>query len=283
MKDTSIAMKKIFNFICFFLILSIYLYILSDPNLYLINFRNNNLGENKTIAYLDSGIDEKLYTLYSHRIVGLFDATMDNGNPLVDKSGHGTSMVVIGCNNDEVLNIQSFAPNSKILIVKIFDKIGNCFDSYIAKGIDYAIDNNASVINFSFSGKSKYPLREAAINRAYDKKIIMVGSVGNNSNDYLFPCNNTKVLSVGNEHSTNPNITITIPSDNTKSVVVIDDVLIYSNLSGTSCSASIASSIIVSLISRFSEEQFNNLRSYLYDESTHLSYMSLLVYQGAKL
>ncbi len=93
---------------------------------------------------------------------------------------HGTIVAGIAAavgNNG--LGISGVAWSAKIMPLTVLNNKGHGDIDNVVEAIDYAIDNGASIINFSFTtfGNSK-KLRNA-IRRAYENNIIMVAAAGN--------------------------------------------------------------------------------------------------------
>jgi subtilisin len=111
----------------------------------------------------------------------------EKNNDTLDKHGHGThvSGTIAGENNN--YGVTGIAYNSKIMPVKVLDDSGSGSYSSISKGIRYAVDNGANVINLSLGGGSANSTLESAINYASSKGVIVVmaaGNDGDSSPDY---------------------------------------------------------------------------------------------------
>jgi hypothetical protein len=137
------------------------------------------------IAIVDSGIDGTLPD-FAGRIA---DArSFVGGSPLVDTEGHGTFVAgEIAANMDDqgIVGIAYFA---QLLIAKVATTQGTIPLDAEAKGIRWAADAGARVINLSLSGQ-RDPLRPdrdtysaeeaAAVEYAYAKGALVVAAVGN--------------------------------------------------------------------------------------------------------
>ncbi|MEM9567552.1 MAG: S8 family serine peptidase [Cyanobacteria bacterium P01_E01_bin.34] len=165
-------------------------------------------GEGQTIAVLDSGVDIKHRDLAaniwtnSDEVAG--DGIDNDGNGYVDDvngydftdadgdvsddNGHGThiSGIVAGLKNS--FGITGLAYKAKIMPVKILDEDGLGYFDDIAKGIRYAVDNGADVLNLSLAvDYSENSLRNA-IQYAYNNGVVVVSAAGNYGGDRpLFP------------------------------------------------------------------------------------------------
>ncbi|MCC5609443.1 S8 family serine peptidase [Nostoc sp. CHAB 5834] len=103
----------------------------------------------------------------------------DKNNNTLDKNGHGThvSGTIAGENNN--YGVTGIAYNAKIMPVKVLNESGSGSYSSISKGIRYAVDNGANVINLSLGGTSSNRTLESAINYASSKGVIIVMAAGN--------------------------------------------------------------------------------------------------------
>ncbi|MEH1825938.1 MAG: S8 family peptidase [Nostoc sp.] len=106
----------------------------------------------------------------------------DNNNNTLDQNGHGThvSGTIAGENNN--YGVTGIAYDAKIMPVKVLNDSGSGSYSSIAKGIHYAVDNGANVINLSLGGGSSNRTLESAINYASSKGVIVVMAAGNDGN-----------------------------------------------------------------------------------------------------
>ncbi|MCC5658649.1 S8 family serine peptidase [Nostoc sp. XA010] len=111
----------------------------------------------------------------------------DQNNNTLDNNGHGThvSGTIAGENNN--YGVTGIAYDAKIMPVKVLNESGSGSYSSISKGIRYAVDNGANVINLSLGGASSNRSLESAINYASSKGVIVVmaaGNDGDSSPDY---------------------------------------------------------------------------------------------------
>lgn len=93
---------------------------------------------------------------------------------------HGT--VVAGMAAGKGNNKQGIAGicwNCKIMSVRILDANGLGDTVNVVKGIDYAVQNGANIINLSFVGFDTSTLMDEAIARAYAHNVVVVSAAGN--------------------------------------------------------------------------------------------------------
>ncbi|QSJ21056.1 S8 family serine peptidase [Nostoc sp. UHCC 0702] len=106
---------------------------------------------------------------------------VDNNNNTLDKNGHGTHVAgtIAGVKNN--FGVTGIAYNAKIMPVKVLRDDGSGSDSAIAKGIRYAADNGANVINLSLGKEQPNTDVQSAVQYASSKGAIVVMAAGNAS------------------------------------------------------------------------------------------------------
>ena len=112
---------------------------------------------------------------------------VDNDATPEDGDGHGTHVLgIVGAAESNGVGVASVAPGARLMPVRVLGDDGSGFVSDVAKGIDYAVDHGAQVINLSLG--SEIPLLGAlggdeyddAIRRALAAGRVVVASSGNN-------------------------------------------------------------------------------------------------------
>ncbi len=109
-----------------------------------------------------------------------------NVNPVFDiwnKEGinHGTAVAGIIASAMNGNGILGVAPKVSIMPIRVIKSNGTGQMSDITKGVNYAIDNGADIINMSFTG-DVYSLELAqAIRRAWESGILVVAASGNDA------------------------------------------------------------------------------------------------------
>lgn len=157
-------------------------------------------GKDVVVAVLDSGVDyfNPLLSdsLWTNPGEIAFDGIDNDGNGYVDDvrgwdfvyndnspfdiDGHGT--FVAGVITDRDIGI---APDAKVMPVKVSEDYYStgssfAFDSDIAKGIRYAVQNGADIINISLGGISEtQPTLKQAIRFARQQGVLVVIAAGN--------------------------------------------------------------------------------------------------------
>ncbi|MEH2196379.1 MAG: S8 family peptidase [Nostoc sp.] len=185
----------------------------------------------------------------------------DKNNNTLDNNGHGThvSGTIAGENNN--YGVTGIAYNAKIMPVKVLDDSGSGSYSSIAKGIRYAADNGANVINLSLGGGSNNNTLESAINYASSKGVIVVmaaGNDGDSSPDY--PARyasksgiavgavdkNNKMADFSNRSGTDEIAYVTAPGVKVYSSVPNNE---YATYSGTSMAAPHVAGVVALMLS----------------------------------
>ncbi|MES0051596.1 MULTISPECIES: S8 family serine peptidase [unclassified Mesorhizobium] len=128
-------------------------------------------GENVRIAVIDTGIDDTNPAL-SGVIADQFDAMP---NVPVERRDHGTSVdgLIAG-----VGALEGMAPGARIYHARAFEDGKSTMD-VILSALDWAADQNVSIINMSFVGP-KNDLLATACRNARGLGIILVAAAGNN-------------------------------------------------------------------------------------------------------
>ncbi|MCL4370490.1 MAG: S8 family peptidase, partial [Chloroflexi bacterium] len=154
---------------------------------------------NVIVAVLDTGVDSTHPDLAGKLIPG-YDFLNDTPDP-ADDSGHGTHDAgIIGAASNNNLGIAGIAWQSRIMPLKVLNSSGVGPDSAISRGIIYAADHGARVINMSFGSPNTSQTLAAAVRYAYDKGAVLVAAAGNTAkldNAVIYPAAFDQVLAVG--------------------------------------------------------------------------------------
>lgn len=126
-----------------------------------------------------------------------YNAVANNGNPM-DDNGHGTHVAgIIAAENNNIGGV-GVAYNCKVMCIKAGNSSGYFNNSDIAKAIQYAYQNGASVINMSFGGSAISVPVEEALEIAYNS-CVLVAAAGNDG-----ACNNLTCMKCENKSVSYP-------------------------------------------------------------------------------
>ena len=106
-----------------------------------------------------------------------------NGN-VEDDNGHGTHVAgIVAAQAGNGTGGSGMAPGAQIMSVKVLDANRAGDSSQLAKGIRYAVDKGAKILNVSINGDGTSPDLDAALNYAGQQGATVVASAGNNNRD----------------------------------------------------------------------------------------------------
>lgn len=136
------------------------------------------------VAVLDTGVDYTHPDLENRVDVEAGYNFVDNNDNIMDNDGHGTHISgIIAAKANNGIGLAGVTGNldMKILPVKVLDENGDRDVINIVKGIIYAVDNGADIINLSLGTRYKVQLIEEAINYAKSKGVFVVAASGNDN------------------------------------------------------------------------------------------------------
>nr|WP_312034040.1 type VII secretion-associated serine protease mycosin [Actinoplanes sp. TBRC 11911] len=159
-------------------------------------------GAGVTVAVIDSGVDANHPDLQGQVLPGLdLVDPKDNGDN--DLVGHGTTVAaIIAGRSDDADGVVGIAPKAKILPVRVLDERNRYDDAIIvAKGVRWAVDHGARVINLSLGGNGSSSTLAAALDYAFAKDVVVVACTGNQTgtgDDYgvWYPAREPGVIAV---------------------------------------------------------------------------------------
>jgi subtilisin family serine protease len=149
-------------------------------------------GDKVLVAVVDTAIDETHPDLQ-----GVVEARFDAVGGEAAALGHGTSIAgAIAAHG----RIQGVAPQVRILAVRAFGATQagpQGATLAILKGIDWAAQAHARIVNMSFAGPQD-PAMHRILAAAFDKGIVLIAAAGNagRKSAPLFPAADEKVLAV---------------------------------------------------------------------------------------
>ncbi|HSW58783.1 MAG TPA: S8 family serine peptidase [Dehalococcoidales bacterium] len=158
-------------------------------------------GQGVVIAILDNGIDDSHPALRG-KIIGRTSFTEQKEFDKV--RGHGTHIAgLIAASVDKSGN-SGIAYNARLLDVQVAESDGTTDALKVAKGIIWAADNGAQIINISIVVSRPYSQLEYAVQYAWAKGCLIVAAAGNEGNsEPMYPAGYTQVLAVGASDQTN--------------------------------------------------------------------------------
>ena len=123
-----------------------------------------------------------------------------------DDMGHGTMVAgIAGAVSQNDQGVVGATWQGRIMPIKVLNFDGEASDFNIARGIRYAVDNGATVINLSLGGPGASDTLQNAVNYATGRNVVVVAAAGNDGTHpdiskrtlEHYPANCAGVLAVG--------------------------------------------------------------------------------------
>jgi len=134
-------------------------------------------GAGILVAILDTGIDQDHEDLEGKVV---FEANLTDSPAPGDVYGHGTHIAgIIAAYSNNGVGIVGVAPECQLINIKVADDRGRCDASRIARGIIWAVDKGANVINVSIELGEPSPELEEAVNYAWGQGVVIIAAAGN--------------------------------------------------------------------------------------------------------
>ncbi len=129
------------------------------------------------VAVLDTGIDRNHKDL-AGRVTS--EVNFTDGPNADDRNGHGTHVagIIAGSNNTET-GTAGAGPQIKLMNVKVASDDGACRAMAVARGIEWATDHGAMVINISLELEASSPELEQAVEYAWRHGALIIAAAGN--------------------------------------------------------------------------------------------------------
>jgi subtilisin family serine protease len=224
-----------------------------------------SVGADVTVAVIDSGID-----VTHPELAGVISGTFDALNNNEGAHPHGTSIAGVIAAHARLMGT---APSAHLLAIRAFgaQKSGAESTSFIIlKSLDYALRNNAKIINMSFAGPHD-PAMQRGLAAAAAKGIVLIAAAGNAGakSPPLYPAADGNVIAVSATDQSDklfaqsnrgsyvaiaaPGVDILSPAPDGK----------YQMSSGTSLSAAYVSGVAALMIARNPEISSADVRATL--------------------
>lgn len=140
-------------------------------------------GDGVDIAIVDTGVRASHPDL-EQRICGGAAFLRNAVNPVigggaVDGNGHGTHVAgTAAAAAFDLVGVVGVAPEAGIIPVRVLGNNGSGFTSDVAKGIIWAVDHGADVVNLSLGGPDSSDV-SAAVSYAISQGVVVVAAAGN--------------------------------------------------------------------------------------------------------
>ncbi len=155
-------------------------------------------GAGTIVAIVDTGIDFRAPDLANARRRDGYDFVNNDTDP-TDDQGHGTHVAgTVAQTTNNALGVAGTAFDTTLLPVKVLDDAGLGSYENIIKGVVYAVDQGADVINLSLAGRNGSQALQEAMEYARARGVLVVAAAGNASGPVSFPAAyDDSVLAVG--------------------------------------------------------------------------------------
>lgn len=211
------------------------------------------------VAVVDSGVATDHPDLKDKLVPGYnFVANSEN---VSDDLGHGTFVAgVIAAGTDNSIGIASVSFRTRIMPVKVLNSKGYAKYSDVAKGIIYAADHGAKVINLSLGGYASSYSLQSAVNYAWQRGAVVVAAAGNNNTSrpfYPAACTNVIAVSATDRNDVKASfsnygsyISVAAPGVGIYSTYWCRGANYYASMSGTSAATAHVSGVAALLFSQ---------------------------------
>ena len=133
---------------------------------------------NLIIAIMDTGVATD-HPEFAGRLLPGHNFVADNEDPY-DDNGHGTHVAgIAGATGNNGIGIAGISWQTKLLPVKVMNEKGSGSTTDFARGIRYAVDSGARVINISAGSDFSTETEHDAIKYARDRGVVVVAAAGN--------------------------------------------------------------------------------------------------------
>ena len=143
------------------------------------NVWESGTGSGVKVAVIDTGIQLNHPDLSGNILTG-YDF-VNNDSSANDDNGHGTHVAGIVASTMNGSGNVGASYSAKLIPIKVLNESGYGYLSDVAKGIYYATDNGARVINLSLGTPYDSDVMRRAVTYASNKGVLIVAAAGNES------------------------------------------------------------------------------------------------------
>lgn len=140
-------------------------------------------GAGVKIAIVDTGIQINHPDLVNNIVTG-YDF-VNNDSDANDDNGHGTHVAGLASASFNQAGVIGVSHSSKLMPIKVLNAQGYGYLSDVAKGVYFATDNGARVINLSLGSPTDSLVLKDAVNYAANKGVLVIAAAGNDGGS---PC-----------------------------------------------------------------------------------------------
>lgn len=133
---------------------------------------------NVTIAVLDTGLNPQHIEFGTPVTAGY--NFLDNTTNYRDDHGHGTHTAgIIAAQMNNSIGTVGICPLCSLIVVKVLNQNNYGTWSSVSKGIVYAVDNGADIINLSLGSDESSRSIERAVAYAHENDVLIIAAAGN--------------------------------------------------------------------------------------------------------
>ncbi len=147
-------------------------------------------GSQAVVAIVDTGIQLNHPDLQGKILPG-YDFVDDDSSADDTLQGHGTHVAgIVGAVTDNGIGVAGTCPKCKLMPVRVLNGSGGGTSQDVVKGIVFAVDHGADVINLSLGGPLDDQTLAAGVKYAWNKGVFVAcaaGNDGNNGNPINYP------------------------------------------------------------------------------------------------
>jgi len=154
-------------------------------------------GEGVKVAIIDTGVDHNNEDLAGN-LIGGYNAVRNVEGDYDDTkysadAGHGTHVAgIVAAETDNGAGGCGIAPKASIMPIRVFEKVYDsedeewgltAYSSKIVRGVNYAVNHDADVINMSIGSAYGDPAEKRALENAERRGVVTVCAAGNDYSD----------------------------------------------------------------------------------------------------